>query len=172
MKSIMMLLLAVAVGFGGYVYLNQPAQVPEIVLADGDGNRLGWADLRGDKEHLLLIFVLPNCPISKFGLEQVAQIYDQYSRSLSFAGLYHGGQDSADSFGQKQALPFPLYGIKNTPDPMAVNELFEAVGSSHGMRDVLYGGTILVLDSEHKLLLKLEKEDLRELTEKLESLFI
>ena len=172
MKSIMMLLLAVAVGFGGYVYMNQPAQVPEIVLEDGDGNRLGWADLQGDKDHLLLVFVVPRCPISKFSLEQIAEIQDEYSRSLSFAGLYYGGQDAADSFMQKQELAFPLYGIKNTPDPMAMNELFETVGSAHGMRDVLYGGTILVLDSEQKLQLKLEKEDLRELAEKLQSLSI
>ena len=170
MKSILIVLVLVAAGVGGYIYFTQPDEVPSIMLKASDGSQVDLQAMHQDKDELLMIFLLPKCPISKFSLDLVNQQYPQYSANMAFAGLFFGNQPAADSFKSDQQLPFPVYGLRDAVDPYAVNELIDTVGTSHGTRSAVYGGTIVVVDNDRKILFKLEKDDVRQLPEKLADL--
>jgi len=170
MKYILAFMVIVALGVGGYVYFTQPDEIPNIMLKSSDGRQVDLAAMHAGKAELLMIFLLPNCPISKFSLGLVNQYYPNYSASIAFAGLFFGNQSTADRFKSDQQLPFPVYGIRDAVDPYAVNELIETVGTSHGTRAAVYGGTIVVVNEDRKVLFKLEKDDVKQLPEKLADL--
>ena len=170
MKSILVVLVVAAVGIGGYVFFTQPDEIPNIMLKSSDGRQVDLAAMHDGKAELLMIFLLPNCPISKFSLGLVTQHYPNYSASVAFAGLFFGNQAAADQFKSAQQLPFQVYGIRDAVDPYAVNELIETVGTSRGTRAAVYGGTIVVVNEDRKVLFKLEKDEVRQLPEKLTDL--
>ena len=91
-------------------------------------------------------------------------------RSIAFAGLLFGNQSMADTFKSDEQLTFPVYGIRDAIDPYAVNELIETVGTSHGTRAAVYGGTLVMVNSDRKVLFKLEKDEVKQLPDKLADL--
>jgi len=170
MKSILVIMVIAALGVGGYIYFTQPDEIPNIMLKSSDGRQVDLSAMHAGKAELLMVFLLPNCPISKFSLDLIKQHYPKYSASLAFAGLLFGDQASADQYKSAEQIPFPVYGIRDAVDPYAVNELIEAVGTSHGTRAAVYGGTIVVVNEDRKVLFKLEKDEVRQLPEKLADL--
>ena len=93
-----------------------------------------------------------------------------YSHRIAFAGLFFGSRKQAQKFSAQQNLPLPLFSMKDSPDPLAINELYEEIGFSKGTRKAIYGGTVLLVDPERYVLFKLEKEEIRELPERLADL--
>jgi peroxiredoxin len=170
MKYILVVLIIAAVGLGGYIYLSQPDEIPNITLKSPDGRSVDLDAMRGDRDEILLVFLLPNCPASKFALALVQQQYPGYSASVAFAGLFFGNQAAADKFKSDQQLPFPVYGLRDAVDPYAVNEFIETVGTSHGLRSAIYGGTLVMINSKREVLFALAKEDIKQLPEKLADL--
>lgn len=170
MKSILIVLVIAAVGVGGYIFFTQPDEIPNIILKGPDDRQVDLSAMHEGKDELLLIFLLPKCPVSKFSLGLVQEHYPNYSANVAFAGLYFGNQSAAESFKSDQQLPFPVYGIRDAVDPLAINELISTVGTSHGTRDAVFGGTIVVVNEDRKVLFKLEKEEVRQLPEKLADL--
>lgn len=170
MKSILVIMVIVALGVGGYIYFTQPDEIPNIMLKSSDGRQVDLAAMHEGKAELLMIFLLPNCPISKFSLGLINRYYPKYSANIAFAGLFFGNQATAEQFKSTEQIPFPVYGIRDAVDPYAVNELIEAVGTSHGTRAAVYGGTIVAVNEDRKVLFKLEKDEVRQLPEKLADL--
>lgn len=170
MKTILVVMVIVALGVGGYIFFTQPDEIPNIMLKGSDGRQVDLSAMHAGKAELLMVFLLPNCPISKFSMDLVNQHYPQYSANIAFAGLFFGNQATADKFKTAQQIPFPIYGIRDATDPYAVNELIETVGTSHGTRAAVYGGTIVVVNEDRKVLFKLEKDEVRQLPEKLADL--
>ena len=170
MKSILVVLVLVAAGVGGYIYFSQPDEIPSIMLKAADGRQVDLEAMHQGQEELLLIFLLPNCPISKFSLDLVKQHHSSYSANVAFVGLFFGDQNTAEQFKSAQTIPFPVYGLRDATDPYAVNELIDTIGTSHGTRSAVYGGTIVVVNTDRKVLFKLEKDDVRQLPDKLADL--
>jgi hypothetical protein len=154
MKSILIVLVIAAAGVGGYIYFNQPDEIPNIMLKASDGRQVDLDAMHQGKEELLLVFLLPRCPISKFSLGLVKQHHPSYSANVAFVGLLFGNQTAAEKFKSDQGIPFPVYGIRDAIDPYAVNELIDTVGTSHGTRSAVYGGTIVVVNTDRKVLFK------------------
>ena len=167
MKALVVLVLLAGLGAGVYFAFLQPTDLPELVLQDAEGNRVTSSQLRGDGEALLVTFLLPRCPLSKFTAELMTEQLENTSEAVVFAGLVFGNKDQAAELQQDWGLPFGCYGLRGAPDPLAVNELIDAVGFSHGSRKAVTGGTILLIDAENKLLFKLEKDEVRDLATKL-----
>ena len=170
MKSILVVVVLLAAGVGGYFYFSQPDEIPNIILKDSDGNQVDLDAMHQGKEELLLVFLMAKCPISKFSLELVEQHLPDYSDVVAVVGLYFGSQKTAEQFQADQAIPFPVYGLRDATDPYAINELIEVVGGSHGMRTAIFGGTIIAVNSERKVVFKLEKDEVRQLPDKLADL--
>ena len=170
MKSILIVLVIVAACVGGYIYFSQPDEIPNIMLKASDGRQVDLDAMHQGKEECLLIFLLPQCPISKFSLGLVKQHYSSYSANVAFVGLLFGDQNAAEQFKSDQQILFPVYGLRDAVDPYAVNELIETVGTSHGTRAAVYGGTIVMVNTDRKVLFKLEKDDVRQLPDKLADL--
>jgi peroxiredoxin len=170
LKLVIGLLLAASIFFAGFILVNQRDRIPELVLLDSKGKSASLEDIRSGRENLLLVFVLPRCPISRASLAQVSQLLRIYSDRIAFAGLFFGSRQQAREFQARQSLAFPLFSLKDAPDPFAVNELYEEIGFSKGTRKAIYGGTVLLVDPERYVLFKLEKEEIRELPERLADL--
>jgi hypothetical protein len=170
MKTILIVLVIAAVGIGGYIYFTQPEEIPNIMVKAADGRQVDLDAMYQDHYELLLVFLLPGCPISQFSVGLVKEQYPAYSANVAFAGLFFGNQAAAEQFKSEQQIPFPVYGIRDATDPYAVNELIEKVGTSHGTRAAVYGGTIVVVNKKHKVLFKLEKDEIKQLPDKLAGL--
>ena len=170
MKSILVVLVLVAVGVGGYIYFTQPDEIPNIMLKASDDRQVNLDAMHQGKEELLLVFLLQKCPISKFSLDLVKQHHPSYSANVAFVGLFFGKQNAAEQFKSDQMIPFPVYGLRDAADPYAINELIETIGTSHGTRAAVYGGTIVVVNTDRKVLFKLEKDEVRQLPDKLTDL--
>jgi hypothetical protein len=151
MKTILIVLVIAAVGIGGYIYFTQPEEIPNIMVKAADGRQVDLDAMYQDHYELLLVFLLPGCPISQFSVGLVKEQYPEQFKS-------------------EQQIPFPVYGIRDATDPYAVNELIEKVGTSHGTRAAVYGGTIVVVNKKHKVLFKLEKDEIKQLPDKLAGL--
>jgi len=163
MKAIVVLVLLAGVGAGVYFAFLQPTEIPERGRRDASGQRGTSTQLRGEGEVLLLAFLVPNCPLSKFTAGQMTELRSKIPQEVVFAGLVLGAKDQAAKLQQEWGLPFACYGLKDTPDPLALNELFEVVGT----RNRVTGGTVLLIDAENKLQFKLEMDEVRELGDRL-----
>lgn len=162
--------LAVLVLAVALIYKMWPATLPDMALPNADGEAVRLEAMHEGKEYLVGVFLLNGCPISKFSLGVVQEQYDKWSTKAAFVGLYFGTKEEAAQFQQDQELPFDVYGLRSATDPFAVNQLIEAAGSSEGMRAVVYGGTVVVIDRDRSVVLRLEKEDVKKLPEELADL--
>jgi hypothetical protein len=168
--------LAIIIGLcvataGGYViYLKWPKAIPAIVLQDTDGEAVDLQAMHEGKAKLVLVFLLPNCPISKFSLGLVREQHEKLADRFAFAGLFFGDQRGADQFAESEEIDFSVYGLRSAKDPFAVNELIQVVGSPHGSRTAVYGGTVVVVNSKGKIVLNLAKDEIRTLPKELAEL--
>ncbi len=144
--------------------------MPPFSVKDHQGQPISIDDLVVQKDYLLAVFLMPKCPISKFSAEQTTKLYDQYTERITFIGLYFGSQAQAADYQEKNQIKFTVYSIKDTPDPLAVSELINEVGSSYGLRNAIYGGTVLLVDQDRNIISSLVKEDLRKLSDELAKL--
>lgn len=161
--------LLAAVVLGGVCWWRRPVEVPSIALQDSEGQVVTLADMRGDKDGLLLVFLIPGCEVSRFSLTVVKDLHAAHSSAVAFAGLFFGNQATAERFRGAEEIPFPVYGLKDARDPFAVQELIKKVGVSGLTGAGVYGGTVVLLDSHQRVRLRLEKEEVRELAPKLAS---
>lgn len=169
-KGWIVIAVCVALGLGYWFYRHRDKTLPAIVLQDGEGQSVDFEGLRAGKEHTVMVFILPGCPISKFSLGVVQEQHAKLSEKLSFVGLLVGRQQAADQLVETEEIEFPVYGIRDATDPFAVNELIDAVGSSEGLRTMVYGGTVIVVDADREIVMNLSKDEVRELPEELASL--
>ena len=163
MKAIGVLVLLAAVGAGLYFAVLKPVEIPELTLLNASGQRVTTAELRGDGEAILMVILLPNCPVSKYSAGLLTEQMNKTSLDVAFAGLVYGDRAGAAKLQRDWGLTFPCFGLKDAPDPLAFNALIEEVGT----RRRVTGGTILLLDSENKLLFKLENDEIKELADRL-----
>ena len=167
--KVLLIVGAVALASAGGVLAHRmwPRPVPNLVLESPAGDPVGLDAMFGDKDHLVMVFLLPGCPISKFSLGLVGEQYEAWSGRAAFVGLLFGDQAAADRFKEDEDLDFEVYGLRSAQDPYAVNELIDVVGTSHGTGSAVYGGTVVVIDRDRSVLEQLEKEEVRELPERL-----
>ncbi|MBW1806657.1 MAG: hypothetical protein JRJ19_04370 [Deltaproteobacteria bacterium] len=170
MKALMGILLAAAIFLGGYTLINQPNRVPDLILIDSGGQPTNLEDMRTGRENQMLVFMMRKCPISKYSVTIVTQLVARYRHKIAFTGLYFGSRADARKYRDAHKIPFPVYGIKGAPDPLAINELYEEIGDNKGTRKVIYGGTIVFIDQDRYVLFKLSKDEIRELPERLADL--
>jgi peroxiredoxin len=149
------------------LWWTRPVKIPNLTLKDAIGQPVTLADMRQQKDTLLLVFFLQNCPVSRFALSTIKNVYPERSKDVSFAGLLFGNQVEAERFRNESQVPFPVYGLKDAQDPFALQELIKKVGVSSMLVTGVYGGTIVVVDDQNRVRLRLEKEDVRKLPEKL-----
>ena len=155
---------------GGVLWCNRPVRVPNVVMADASGHAVTFDDMRGARPRLLVVFLLPGCSMSKFAADTLKAAYPDRSERTAFVGLFSGTQQQAVDFAKSIALPFPVYGLRDSMDPFLLQELMNKVGTSDWLVHGIYGGTTFALDDRNRILFKLEKEDVRKLPEKLCSL--
>lgn len=162
-------LLGVVV-LGGIAWCSRPVRVPNVVMADPSGNPVSFDDMRRPREHLLVVFIMPNDQISRFAVDSIKSAYAKASSRISFMGLYYGTTADATRAREQMGAPFPFYATKDAKNPFALQELFKKAGASTFIGASMYGGTTLLLDADNKLVFKLEKEDVQKLPEKLDRL--
>jgi hypothetical protein len=155
------------VSAGAYLWWNRPVVIPDLAWRDGAGQTVTLSALRQDKPKLLVVFLLRGCPLSRYSLDELKGLYGAKSRDLAFVGLLMGSQSDAEQFQKETETPFPVFGLNSVQDPYAVQELFKKVGVSTMATAAVYGGTVVVVDRGNKVLLRLEKEECRELKAKL-----
>jgi hypothetical protein len=150
------------------LWWTRPVTIPNLVLNDADGQPVKLSEMRQARSKaLVLVFLVANCPISRFAVTTLKQAYPQQSRDLSFAGFYFGTQADAERFRKAEDVPFPVYGLKDAQDPFALQEMTRKVGVSSMLVTGVYGGTVVVIDEENRIILRLEKEGVQKLAEKL-----
>ncbi len=150
-------------------YVLWPEPIPRFQVANEAGQPVAFEELFQDKDYLLLVFLVPNCQISKFASGIVNGEHARFSDRMAFAGLVFGDHAAAQKYAQSEGLSFPTYGLRDAPDPFAVQELVKVVGTSHGLGSAVYGGTIVVVKKNGSIVLQLEKEDVRDLPKRLGS---
>ncbi|MBN2499105.1 MAG: hypothetical protein JXR96_31240 [Deltaproteobacteria bacterium] len=165
-KTFIVLLIVIAVGVGGYFFLFGSQKMPGLQVKDADGKVLGLQQLRGDKEYLALVMLIPGCQISQFSSNLIKQHFQRFSPRVAFAGLFYGEITAARKYAEAEELPFPVFGMRDAPDPYAVNELMKLAHASSRV----YGGTVFVVDRDDYMLFYLEQEAVRDLPEKLSDL--
>jgi len=159
--------LALAATVGAVGYYLWPGSVPQFEVHDDEGNPVSFETLFGDRDYMLIVFLLPNCPASKFASGVVQEQYQEFGDRMSFVGLVFGDQRAADKYTNDHGLTFPVYGMRDAPDPFVMHELIEVVGSAHGMGSAVYGGTVVVVDREGGIEFQLEREEVRDLPKRL-----
>lgn len=159
--------VALAASVGSVAYYLWPEPIPAFQVKNAQGEAVAFDDLFEGKDYMLVIFLLPNCQVSTFATGVVNEQYAKYGDRMSFVGLVFGDTGTAQKYGEEHAIDFPVYGLRDTPDPFAVNELIHVVGSAHGMGSAVWGGTVLVVDRDGNVEFQLEKEDIKELPKRL-----
>ena len=162
-------ILAIAV-LTGVLWCNRPVQVPDVVMADASGHPVTFTDMRGTQTHLLVVFLLPGCSMSRFAVDTLKEAYPLHAERMAFVGLFFGTQSDAERLGADLKIPFPVYGLKDSKDPFKVQELMTRIGTSDWLVNGIYGGTTIVLNDQNRVVFKLEKEEVRQLPKKLEAL--
>jgi peroxiredoxin len=164
------MVVAAAAAGGWLVYRAWPETLPNVVLEDDDGETIALDAMREGKDYLVLAFFLERCPISKFSVGLLQTEHQKWSERAAFVGLLVGSAAAATSYQEREEIDFPVYGLRSTADPFAVNELFEKVGSSYGTGSAIYGGTVVVVDADRTVVEILTQEDVKTLPAKLQSL--
>ena len=162
--------LAAAAAGGWLIYRAWPETLPNVVLEDDEGQTIALDAMREGKDYLVLAFFLEGCPISKFSVGLLKTEHQKWSERAAFVGLLIGSATAATSYQDNEELDFPVYGLRSTADPFAVNELFEKVGSSYGTGSAIYGGTVVVVDADRTVVEIFAKEEVKGLPAELESL--
>ena len=153
-----------------WLYKHRARTLPPLVLKEADGRPVSLDAVRGDKEHLVLVFLMEGDAVSKFSLGLLADEHAKWSQKMAFAGLLLGTQVAADAYAEAEDVPFAVYGLRECADPFMVNELIEAVGSAYGTGAAVYGGTVVVVNSDRKVVLNLSQDDVRQLAGELTDL--
>ena len=166
MKAIVAIVILAAVGAGVYFNFLKPVELPELTLLDADGGKVTSTAIRGDAELLLLVFMMPNDQRSKFSAELLTELHGQHA-GVQMAGLVFSVSAAATKLEQDLDTPYVMYSLRDAPDPIALNQLIEAVGVSHGTRKGIIGGTLLAIDAENKLVFMLDKDNVKELPDRL-----
>jgi hypothetical protein len=170
MKQLLIVLVLVGAGFGVYKHLSPPEKAPDLTFEDAAGGRIGWAELREGKRHLLAVFLLPGCSMSDYSAELVSDIHAQYGDSVAFVGLAFGTAPFAERYKRDHDLDFTVVGLRTVTDPYAGQEFFDNVRKAYGAFSGVYGGTIILLDQENEMLFGLAQEDVKELSGRLAAL--
>ena len=74
-KSIIVILVLASAGVGAYLFLFGPKQVPDLVLQDAAGDEIALSEVMGDKMDLLVIVLIPRCPICQFSMKQIRELF-------------------------------------------------------------------------------------------------
>ncbi len=162
--------VAGVLALGAVAWCARPVRVPNVVMADASGKPVTFDDMRQSKGNLLVVFMMPNDPISRFVIASIKTSYEKASKRVAFVGLYYGSSAEAAKAGEDLGVPFPMYGLKDSKDPFALQELFKKAGASTLIGASMYGGTTILLDDQNKIVFKLEKEEVQTLPEKLQKL--
>ena len=170
MKQILIVLVLIGAGVGVYKLMAPPEQAPELLFESAAGETVGWTELREGKRHLLAVFLLPNCTMSDYSAKLVSGLHEQYEDSIAFVGLAFGDARVADRYKQDHQLGFTVVGLRAITDPYAAQEFFDVVRGAYGGRAGIYGGTIVLLDTENQMLFGLSQGDVRELPDRLAEL--
>ena len=170
MKQLLVVLVLVGAVFGVYKHLAPPEKAPDLTFEDAAGGRIGWAELREGKRHLLAVFLLPGCSMSEYSAELVSDVHAQYEDSVAFVGLAFGTAPFAERYKQDHGLDFAVVGLRTVTDPYAGQEFFDNVRKAYGASSGIYGGTIILLDEQNEMLFGLAKEDVKELSGRLAAL--
>lgn len=168
MKSILMILALIGIGFGLYIYFDKPIVVPSLTFKDIDGNPVALTDMMQGKQNLLVVFITgKECPMSKFSIEMINEKLPDYSSNLAVVGLSFTKQKQAEKMQEEMGVTFPVFGIKDAKDPISANELIELVGFKRGGQAMVWGGTMFLMDMDGAIQFMLVKEEVRDLSEKL-----
>lgn len=162
--------VVVALGAAGLWWWKRPTPVVDLVVRDASGEPVHFADMRGDRDHLVVVFATPRDPLSKRALDVMLKEREQLGDQIAFAGLVYGTQDAAESYARSEGGGIPMYGLKGDVDPYQVNDLIEDVGTTYALRDVIIGGTVFVLDRDGRMVFKLEQREVDLLPERLRDL--
>jgi hypothetical protein len=170
-KAVLIVLVAVALGFGGYIYMTRPAQIPNLEFADTEDETYSLDELMNEKDYLLLVVLGSKDMMSQFAAGKLTEWYPDYSDDVAFVGLLIQGKGAADKFQSDKELPFDVFSIRSGTDRQAVNDFITKSGKEYGCAgSAVYTGTVIVLDAERKMLFKLEKEQIEELPSRFEEL--
>lgn len=170
MKVLLVVLLLLGAGFVTYKALAPPERAPDLTFENAAGEKIGWADLRHGKRHLLAVFLLPNCSLSEYSLGLVSDLHAQYGDSVAFVGLAFGTAQVADKYKRDHGIEFDVVGIRTVTDPFAGQEFFDSVRKAYGGSSGIYGGTIVLLDAQNRMLFGLAQKEVRELPDRLATL--
>ncbi len=167
MNKLLPVLLLIGAGVGAF-FAFRPTTLPEVTVLDADGQKITLSQVRGDKDALLITFLIGRCPLSKYTAGVLREMYFNKSDYMEFVALVFGTNQAAWDLCAEWNLDFPCYGVREAPDPLAINALIEEVGSAHGTRSAVTGGSLLLVDRERKLLFNLEREEVKELSQRLD----
>jgi hypothetical protein len=167
MNKLLPVFLLIGAGVGVFFVLK-PTTLPEVTLLDEGDQQVTLSQVRGDKDALLITFLMGRCPLSKYTAGLLRDMYPNKSDYMEFVALVFGTNQAAWDLCAEWNLDFPCYGVREAPDPLAINALIEEVGSPHGARSAVTGGSVLLVDRERKLLFNLEREEVKELAQRLD----
>jgi hypothetical protein len=154
----------VTVALGLWLWLR-PVRVTDLIVKGPEGQTLHLVDLYQQHDRLLVVCVVAGADsLGKFAIDQAKTEYAARSESLGFAGMYVGSQADADRYRAEHAVPFPMYGLNDTLNPILANAFAAEVGG-HGR--LIYGGTSVLLDEKQRVLFHLEGADVQKLHERL-----
>jgi hypothetical protein len=154
-----------AAALGGALWWYRPVTVPDLALKDTAGQTTTLYALRQGRPNLVVVFLLKGDSLSAYSMAALKDLQAQ-KPGLAFAGLYVGTQGDAEVYQKETEAPFPVYGLTDTRDPFAVQDLLKKVGVTTMVTTGIYGGTVVVLDRHNTLALRLQKEELKELRTK------
>jgi hypothetical protein len=166
-RHVAALALALVASIVGLWLWLRPLRLPDLTVTDGQGQTLHLEDLHQKRDRLLLIFVVPGDTLSPFALGVAKEAYATRSNGIGFAALYIGNQPEADQYRAAHALPFPVYGLRDAPDPFLAQDFMKKAGTSTWLWSRVYGGTSLLVDDQQRVVFRLERDEVRKLRDKL-----
>jgi hypothetical protein len=154
-------LVAIVGVFGGLAWFGfRATEFPNVsVMVDADqSTRL--SEVRGSNPKLVLALLIPGDPVSNQSVTLLKARHQANEQKATFAALLLTDPANAETFRQAHELPFSVYSLNPTDDPVDYNAIVKALG---GWRSRFYGGTVVVLDSKQKIIAKLEGIELEHL---------
>ena len=172
LRTVAVLAVVGVIVLAGYLWFNRPVLIPDLALKDAAGQSTTLSGLREGKPRLLIVFLAKGDTFSTVALRTLKDAHGAKSSSMAFVGLVMGTQAEAEAFRAETEAPFPMYGLKDllNQNPFEVRDLLKKVGTETIVAASISGGTVVVVDRENKVVLRLEKDDLKDLGAKLAKL--
>lgn len=167
-KRELLALVAIVGVFGALAYFGfRSPEFPDVSLTQDAETRVKISQARGGKPRLVVALLIPGDPVSEKSVMLLKERFQANETKAAFAAVLFSNSAAGETFRQTHDLPYPVYSLNPSEEPVDYNALVKTVG---GFRSRFYGGTVVVIDSNQKMVSKVEGLELEKLDDLIKKL--